>query len=200
MDLVLTRLKLFLVCSFCLLIFSFSFVLQFGQLGHGTVDNCDWPMVVDDLRGFGATDVACGTKHSVVVSVTGETVSFGFGGNGRLGNGNVQGTLIPYPVTFQDQVRWLLFFGVVIGCVASASIIFLFFFFYLFPFFFFRPPLICLSVCVCLSLSFLPHRVSAVQRTQVVTTQCRSMQARHTLVSSRHVARRTRVVLVRTVG
>ena len=111
MDLVLTRLKLFLVCSFCLLIFSFSFVLQFGQLGHGTVDNCDWPMVVDDLRGFGATDVACGTKHSVVVSVTGETVSFGFGGNGRLGNGNVQGTLIPYPVTFQDQVRWLLFFG-----------------------------------------------------------------------------------------
>jgi len=68
-------------------------------------------MVVDDLRGFGATDVACGTKHSVVVSVTGETMSFGFGGNGRLGNGNVQGTLIPHPVTFQDQVQLLLFLG-----------------------------------------------------------------------------------------
>ena len=68
-------------------------------------------MVVDDLRGFGATDVACGTKHSVVVSVTGKTMSFGFGGNGRLGNGNVQGTLIPHPVTFQDQVQLLLFLG-----------------------------------------------------------------------------------------
>ena len=74
---------------------------EFGQLGHGNVVNHDYPQMIDVLRGLGATDVACGAKHSIVVTVTGSAMSFGFGGNGRLGNGWIQGTLSPSPVEFQ---------------------------------------------------------------------------------------------------
>ena len=74
---------------------------EFGQLGHGTVANHDWPQIVDNLRGMGVTDVACGAKHSVVITVTGKAMSFGFGGNGRLGNDWIQGTLSPSSVVFQ---------------------------------------------------------------------------------------------------
>ena len=75
---------------------SFSWGLgEFGQLGHGTIFNQEYPKMIDDLCGLGVSDVACGAKHSVVVTVTGRAYSFGFGGNGRLGNGWLQGTLSP---------------------------------------------------------------------------------------------------------
>jgi alpha-tubulin suppressor-like RCC1 family protein len=56
---------------------------EFGQLGHGTISNADYPQIIDSLCGLGASNVACGSKHSIVVTVMGEAFSFGFGGNGR---------------------------------------------------------------------------------------------------------------------
>jgi len=74
---------------------------EFGQLGHGNILNEARPKMIDSLCGMGTSDVACGSKHSVVVTVTGEAMSFGFGGNGRLGNGWLQGTLLPSLVQFR---------------------------------------------------------------------------------------------------
>jgi len=44
----------------------------FGALGHGNLDGCSTPTLVEGLWGLGVTQVACGETHSVALTVDGQ--------------------------------------------------------------------------------------------------------------------------------
>lgn len=48
----------------------------------------DEPTYVDALRGVGVRQIACGSGHTVVLTVDGEVYTWGRGGDGRLGHGD----------------------------------------------------------------------------------------------------------------
>ena len=59
-----------------------------GQLGHGDRASLVEPKVIDALRGERVAAIAAGLNHSMVLTDEGEVLSFGAGGDGRLGHGN----------------------------------------------------------------------------------------------------------------
>ena len=64
---------------------------NFGNLGHGDVAGRDAPTRIDALREVHIFMVAAGTKHVLAAARGGDLYSWGFGGNGRLGLGEVRG-------------------------------------------------------------------------------------------------------------
>lgn len=59
-----------------------------GQLGLGDTADQEIPCFVDALQSVGVQHIACGSGHTVVLSVTGEIYSVGRGDDGRLGHGD----------------------------------------------------------------------------------------------------------------
>ncbi|PRP87030.1 putative uvb-resistance protein uvr8 [Planoprotostelium fungivorum] len=62
-----------------------------GQLGHGDTAHRKIPTAIEALKSVEAIDVACGTQHSVVLTVDspeGDVFTFGCGSLGRLGHGD----------------------------------------------------------------------------------------------------------------
>ncbi|KAL3804643.1 hypothetical protein HJC23_008458 [Cyclotella cryptica] len=59
-----------------------------GQLGIGDTSDQDEPTYVDALRGVGVKEIACGSGHTVVLTVEGEVYTWGRGDDGRLGHGD----------------------------------------------------------------------------------------------------------------
>ena len=68
---------------------------SYGNLGHG--DNTDIPMpkLVEALLGKMCISVACGSKHTLALTVGGGVFSWGYGGGGRLGCGDTRGLFRP---------------------------------------------------------------------------------------------------------
>ncbi|KAK7862054.1 hypothetical protein R5R35_011478 [Gryllus longicercus] len=65
-----------------------------GRLGHGDYNGRNMPTLVRDIAGVGS--VACGSAHTIAVSIDGKTVwSFGSGDNGKLGHGDTHKTARP---------------------------------------------------------------------------------------------------------
>mmetsp|Transcript_29055 Transcript_29055/g.41088 ORF Transcript_29055/g.41088 Transcript_29055/m.41088 type:complete len:593 (-) Transcript_29055:1722-3500(-) len=59
-----------------------------GQLGLGDTSDQDEPTYVDALRGVGVRQIACGSGHTVVLTIDGEVYTWGRGDDGRLGHGD----------------------------------------------------------------------------------------------------------------
>lgn len=69
-----------------------------GQLGHGDkVSHVEAPMLLKSIQEYGAkvASVACGSEHTLIVTVDGEVLSCGVGEYGRLGNGNAKDAFSP---------------------------------------------------------------------------------------------------------
>ena len=70
-----------------------------GQLGHDLVLTELTPRPIAALQGVRVGAVAAGWRHSLVVSKAGRLYSFGHGGFGALGHGDLAGRLAPRLVT-----------------------------------------------------------------------------------------------------
>jgi alpha-tubulin suppressor-like RCC1 family protein len=64
-------------------------------LGHGDEENQVTPKLLEALRGERVAAVAAGGCHSLVLTEAGAVLSFGCGGDGRLGHGDHETQLTP---------------------------------------------------------------------------------------------------------
>ncbi|XP_041850243.1 probable E3 ubiquitin-protein ligase HERC6 [Melanotaenia boesemani] len=72
-----------------------------GQLGHNSSTNEVRPRLVDGLDGL-ASQIACGRRHTLVLSSSGQLWAFGTGDKGQIGTGQPHGSLSPTLV----QLPW----------------------------------------------------------------------------------------------
>ena len=69
-----------------------------GRLGHGDEETQLLPKKVEAFAGRRVVAVAAGGNHSLVVTASGAVWSWGWGGFGQLGHGDVQRQLLPKKV------------------------------------------------------------------------------------------------------
>lgn len=68
----------------------------YGQLGHGDVNSRRTPCEVAALEGLSIVQLACGYRHSMVVSSSPHIAwAWGWGRHGQLGLGNWEDELLP---------------------------------------------------------------------------------------------------------
>jgi alpha-tubulin suppressor-like RCC1 family protein len=75
---------------------------QYGQLGNGTNNDSSVPVSVLDISGglFGKTitQISCGALNSLVLTSDNKLFSWGYNGEGQLGNGTVTNSNVPVAV------------------------------------------------------------------------------------------------------
>eukprot|EP00941_MAST-03F_sp_MAST-3F-sp1_P001298 g1298.t1 len=83
--------------------------MMFGQggLGHGDMQQCDVPTLVEVLEedGVDIVSVACGESHTLALSSTGEVWSWGKGEYGRLGIGGSSDSSLPELVDLLNEME-----------------------------------------------------------------------------------------------
>jgi alpha-tubulin suppressor-like RCC1 family protein len=71
---------------------------KLGQLGHGVLEDCLEPVIVEGLKGKKIINVKCGEMHSIAVGEYGDVFSWGRGREGQLGHGTRDNLSLPQRV------------------------------------------------------------------------------------------------------
>lgn len=64
---------------------------MYGKLGHGNEAGCSTPRRVEGLVGLPVSFIACGSRHTAVVTLTGALYTWGDKENGVTGHGETEG-------------------------------------------------------------------------------------------------------------
>nr|XP_003704761.1 PREDICTED: RCC1 domain-containing protein 1 [Megachile rotundata]XP_012143900.1 PREDICTED: RCC1 domain-containing protein 1 [Megachile rotundata] len=76
-----------------------------GQLGHGDLEDCDSPKLIEALAGIKVTHISAAGSHSAVVTEQGDLYTWGWNTNGELGLPNQESKVVAVPtlVDFTDD-------------------------------------------------------------------------------------------------
>ncbi|KAL2737934.1 RCC1 domain-containing protein 1 isoform X1 [Vespula squamosa] len=76
-----------------------------GQLGHGDLEDCDEPQLIEALAGLNVVQISAGGWHNAVVTDQGDLYTWGWNVNGELGipNGDAKVVAIPTVIDFTNH-------------------------------------------------------------------------------------------------
>ncbi|XP_003426495.1 RCC1 domain-containing protein 1 [Nasonia vitripennis] len=77
-----------------------------GQLGHGDLEDCDEPKLIEALAGLKIVQISSGGWHSAVVTDQGDLYTWGWNNQGQLGHPDVENVVaVPKIVDFIDETE-----------------------------------------------------------------------------------------------